>query len=97
MVPPQIATEAGGALDRPRRTLIEGDPLRQQAGRDQPVEVAFGSLEAVEIGDAVFPEPLKGVAKRPAAFPRIAATSSEKGTGIPELRAEIALAAGMLA
>ncbi|MCR5877692.1 ribosome biogenesis GTP-binding protein YihA/YsxC [Phenylobacterium sp. J367] len=29
------------------------------------------------------------IAKRPAAFPRVLATSSEKGTGIPELRAEI--------
>jgi GTP-binding protein len=40
---------------------------------------------------------LKGISKRPAAFPRIAVTSSEKGTGLPELRAEIALAAGFLA
>ena len=32
---------------------------------------------------------LKAIAKRPAAFPRVLATSSEKGTGIPELRAEI--------
>ena len=30
------------------------------------------------------------IIKRPAAFPRVLATSSEKGTGIPELRAEIA-------
>jgi GTP-binding protein len=29
------------------------------------------------------------IAKRPAAFPRVLATSSEKGTGLPELRAEI--------
>src|SRR5579875_368048 len=40
-------------------------------------------------------ETLKAIAKRPAAFPRVAATSSEKGTGIPELRAEIAAAAGI--
>jgi GTP-binding protein len=33
---------------------------------------------------------LKAVAKRPAAFPRVVATSSEKGGGIPELRATIA-------
>jgi GTP-binding protein len=32
------------------------------------------------------------IAKRPAAFPRVLATSSEKGLGIPELRAEIAAA-----
>jgi GTP-binding protein len=29
------------------------------------------------------------IAKRPAAFPIVLATSSEKGGGIPELRAEI--------
>ncbi len=32
------------------------------------------------------------IAKRPAAFPRVLATSSETGRGIPELRAEIAAA-----
>ena len=37
----------------------------------------------------VVAETLRKIAKRPAAFPRVAATSSEKGTGIPELRAEI--------
>jgi GTP-binding protein len=31
----------------------------------------------------------KAIVKRPAAFPRVQATSSEKGTGLPELRAEI--------
>jgi GTP-binding protein len=36
---------------------------------------------------------LKAIARRPAAFPRVAATSAEKGAGLPELRAEIALAA----
>lgn len=37
----------------------------------------------------VVAETLRKIAKRPAAFPRVAATSSEKGMGIPELRAEI--------
>jgi GTP-binding protein len=36
---------------------------------------------------------LKGVSRRPAAFPRVLATSSEKGAGLPELRAEILAAA----
>jgi len=36
---------------------------------------------------------LKAVSRRPAAFPRVLATSSEKGLGIPDLRAEISLAA----
>lgn len=38
---------------------------------------------------------VKGLAKRPAAFPRVVATSSEKGGGLPQLRAEIALACGI--
>ncbi len=38
---------------------------------------------------------LQAIAKRPAAFPRIAATSSEKGLGVAELRAEIVAAAGL--
>jgi GTP-binding protein len=37
-------------------------------------------------------ETLDAVRKRPAAFPRVAATSSETGLGLPELRAEIAAA-----
>ena len=38
---------------------------------------------------------LAKIIKRPAAFPRVLATSSEKGTGIPELRAEILAACGV--
>ncbi|RAK57812.1 ribosome biogenesis GTP-binding protein YihA/YsxC [Phenylobacterium deserti] len=39
--------------------------------------------------EALVDKTLKQISKRPAAFPRVLATSSEKGTGIPELRAEI--------
>ncbi|HUO22368.1 MAG TPA: ribosome biogenesis GTP-binding protein YihA/YsxC [Caulobacteraceae bacterium] len=35
----------------------------------------------------------KAIVRRPAAFPRVLATSSEKGAGLPELRAEIVQAA----
>jgi GTP-binding protein len=45
-------------------------------------------LKASEV-EAVVAATLKAIVKRPAAFPRVLATSSEKGTGIPELRAEI--------
>jgi len=38
---------------------------------------------------------LKAVARRPAAFPRVVATSAETGFGLPQLRAEIALACGI--
>lgn len=39
--------------------------------------------------DKVVAETLKAISKRAAAFPRVLATSSEKGQGMPELRAEI--------
>jgi len=39
--------------------------------------------------EQVHAETVRKIAKRPAAFPRVVATSAEKGTGIPELRAEI--------
>jgi GTP-binding protein len=39
--------------------------------------------------EAVTTATLAKIARRPAAFPRVLATSAEKGTGIPELRAEI--------
>ena len=42
--------------------------------------------------EAVTARALAAIAKRPAAFPRVLATSAEKGTGIPELRAEIVAA-----
>jgi GTP-binding protein len=52
-------------------------------------------LKAAEVA-AVTDKTAKQIAKRPAAFPRVLATSSEKGTGIPELRAEIAHACAVL-
>jgi len=45
-------------------------------------------LKPSEVADVVARTQAK-IAKRPAAFPRVLATSSEKGIGIPELRAEI--------
>ena len=49
-------------------------------------------LKASEV-EAVTARTLAAIAKRPAAFPRVLATSSEKGAGMPELRAEIIQAA----
>ena len=46
-----------------------------------------GEAEAMIVGT------LAKISKRPAAFPRVLATSAEKGEGLPELRAEIAAAA----
>jgi GTP-binding protein len=52
-------------------------------------------LKAAEVAE-VQADTLKKIAKRPAAFPRVLATSAEKGTGIPELRAEILQACALL-
>jgi GTP-binding protein len=40
--------------------------------------------------EATIDKTMKAIAKRPAAFPKVLGTSSEKGLGLPELRAEIA-------
>jgi GTP-binding protein len=48
-------------------------------------------LKPAEV-EAVTARTLAAIAKRPAAFPRVLATSAEKGMGIPELRAEIVAA-----
>jgi GTP-binding protein len=45
--------------------------------------------------EKVAADTLKAISKRPAAFPRVALTSSETGAGLPELRAEIAETAGV--
>lgn len=39
--------------------------------------------------EAVAAETLKAIAKRPAAYPAVIVTSSDKGEGIPDLRAEV--------
>ena len=51
-------------------------------------------LKRAEV-EAMVAQTLAKIAKRPAAFPRVLATSAEKGLGIPELRAEIVHACAM--
>ncbi|THD82516.1 MAG: YihA family ribosome biogenesis GTP-binding protein [Phenylobacterium sp.] len=51
-------------------------------------------LKGAEV-QAVMDKTLSQIARRAAAFPRVIATSAEKGTGIPELRAEILAACGL--
>jgi GTP-binding protein len=74
-----VDTEALDALDL---AAVSYQIVLTKSDKMKPAEVA-------EVTDAT----LKAVAKRPAAFPRVLATSSEKGTGLPELRAEITAAA----
>lgn len=65
------------------------DALDLAAVSYQIVLTKADKLKAAEVEDVVA-RTLKAIAKRPAAFPRVLATSAEKGTAIPDLRAEIA-------
>lgn len=65
------------------------DALDLAAVSYQIVLTKADKLKSGEL-EKVFAATQKSIAKRPAAFPRVVATSSEKGTGLPELRAEIA-------
>ena len=71
--------EAMGALD-------------EAAVSYQIVLTKADKLRAQAEVDKVAAATAKGIAKRPAAFPRVLATSSSRGAGLPELRAEIAAA-----
>jgi GTP-binding protein len=68
------------------------DALDLAAVSYQIVLTKADKLKAAEV-DKVVQHTLKAIAKRPAAFPRVVATSAEKGAGLPELRAEIVQAA----
>ena len=69
------------ALDALDLAAVSYQIVLTKADKLKPAEVA-----------AVVERTAKAIAKRPAAFRRVLATSAEKGTGIPELRAEIAAA-----
>lgn len=66
------------------------DALDEAAVSYQVVLTKADKLRSQPAVDTVAADTLKGVSKRPAAFPRVVVTSSEKGGGLPELRAEIA-------
>ena len=68
------------------------DALDQAAVSYQVVLTKGDKLKRGE-AEAVTARTLAAVSKRPAAFPRVLATSAETGDGLPELRAEIAAAA----
>ena len=69
------------------------DALDQSAVSYQIVLTKADKLRSAAAVEAVHAATAKAVAKRSAAFPRVAVTSSETGAGIAELRAEIAAAA----
>ena len=68
------------------------DALDEAAVSYQIVLTKADKLKPAEV-EAVVQRTAAAIAKRPAAFPRVIATSTEKGTGLPELRAEIVQAA----
>ena len=65
------------------------DALDTAAVSYQIVLTKADKIKPAEV-EAVVAATQKAIAKRPAAFPKVLATSSEKGDGLPELRAEIA-------
>jgi GTP-binding protein len=54
-------------------------------------QIVLTKADKLKKGEAevVAAQTLKAIAKRPAAYPAVVVTSSEKGEGIPDLRAEI--------
>ncbi|HEX6865658.1 MAG TPA: ribosome biogenesis GTP-binding protein YihA/YsxC [Caulobacteraceae bacterium] len=76
-----LKTVDAEALDALDLAAVSYQIVLTKADKLKPAEVA-----------AVVERTAKAIAKRPAAFPRVLATSAEKGAGIPELRAEIAAA-----
>ncbi|MFY8140907.1 MAG: ribosome biogenesis GTP-binding protein YihA/YsxC [Caulobacter sp.] len=63
------------------------DALDTAAVSYQIVLTKSDKLKAEEV-EAVVARTQDAIRKRPASFPRVLATSAEKGTGIPDLRAE---------
>jgi GTP-binding protein len=70
------------------------DAFDQAAVSYQIILTKADKLKPAE-ADAVVAKTAAAIARRPAAFPRVLATSAEKGAGIPELRAEILEACGV--
>jgi GTP-binding protein len=68
------------------------DALDQAAVSYQIVLTKADKIKPAELEGAAAAT-AAAIARRPAAFPRVAATSAETGTGLAELRAEIAAAA----
>ncbi len=74
----------GEAMDALDTSAVSYQIILTKADKIKPAEV-----------EAVVERSEASIRKRPAAFPRVLATSSEKGTGLPELRAEILAACGL--
>ncbi|MEJ8570902.1 ribosome biogenesis GTP-binding protein YihA/YsxC [Microbaculum marinum] len=76
------------AVDEPIMDLLDGAAVSYQVVLTKADKIGAAAL------DEVTAKVLAKLAKRPAAYPFVLATSSEKGTGIAELRAEIFVLSG---
>jgi GTP-binding protein len=85
-----LLIDARHGLKQPDKEAL--DALDLAAVSYQIVLTKADKIKPAELAQTV-EATLKAISRRPAAFPRVAATSSEKGTGLPELRAEISAAA----
>jgi GTP-binding protein len=82
-----LLVDARHGLKPPDAEALEA--LDTAAVSYQIVLTKADKLKPAEV-EKITAETLKAVSRRPAAFPRVQATSAEKGFGLPELRAEIA-------
>lgn len=76
---------------------VDGEALDALDKAAVSYQLVLTKTDKLKPGQAerVASETLKAISRRPAAFPRVAVTSSEKGAGIAELRAEVMAAAGL--
>ena len=87
----------------PRLGLTELDEALLEVVRPRVEEglkflIVLTKADKLKAGEAdrVAAATLKAISKRPAAYPHVAVTSSEKGFGLPELRAEIMRTTGVV-
>ena len=76
---------------------VDDDALKALDLAAVSYQIVLTKADKLKKGEAekVQAETLKAISKRPAAFPAVLVTSAEKGTGMPELRAEIMRSTGV--
>ena len=76
---------------------VDDDALKALDLAAVSYQIILTKADKLKKGEAekVQAETLKAISKRPAAFPAVLVTSAEKGTGMPELRAEIMRSTGV--
>ena len=88
-MPPELLIDARHGLKAVDNEALAA--LDLSAVSYQIVLTKADKLKPAEV-EAVLAATQKAIAKRPAAYPRALATSAEKGTGMADLRVEVARA-----